>query len=39
MSIYLLSNYNVKDTVLVAMENIKTQDDSIPVLKKFNVQP
>lgn len=38
ISIYLLSSYNVKDIVLVAMETIKTQEDNIPALKKFTVE-
>lgn len=34
---YLLSTY-VKDIVLVAMENIKTQEDNLPALKKCTVE-
>lgn len=37
ISVYLSSSYNVKTFVLFAMENIKTQEDNIPALKKFTV--
>ena len=37
ISVYLSSSYNVKTFVLVAMENIKTEEDNIPALKKFTV--